>query len=294
MSPLCLLATIIFLSQPPTPAVLPLWEGKAPFAVGDSKYDKPNLTVYAAPKASANGAAVVVCPGGGYGALAMDHEGKQVAEFFNKLGVSAFVLQYRIVQKDRPGPLAPAPLLDAQRAIRLVRYKAMDYGIDTSRVGLIGFSAGGNLASTAGTHFDDGKKDGDPVDRMGCRPDFLMLCYGVISMESGVTHAGSRNNLIGKNPDPKLVEEYSNELHVTNRTPPTFLFHTNEDTAVKSENSIRFYLALKKAKVPAELHIYEKGRHGVGMNPKTGAKGTDTWGGRLADWLKTRGVLEKK
>lgn len=289
-----LVAFSVILAQPPAPAVVPLWEGKAPHAVGDTKTDKPNLTVYPAPKESANGAAVVVCPGGGYGGHAMDHEGKQVAEFFNKLGVSAFVLQYRVANKDRPGPLDPAPLKDAQRAIRLVRSRAKDYGIDPSRVGIIGFSAGGHLASTAGTHFDDGMRSDDPVDRLGCRPDFLILGYPVISMEDGVTHAGSKNNLIGRNADAKLVEEYSNEKRVTDKTPPTFLFHTNEDTGVVPENAVRFYLALKKAKVPAELHIYEKGRHGVGMNPKTGAKGTDTWGERLADWLKTRGLLEKK
>jgi acetyl esterase/lipase len=291
MFALCL-ATIV-LAQPPAPAVVPLWDGKAPHAVGESKYDKPNVTVYPAPKDKANGAAVVICPGGGYGALAIDHEGKQVAEFFNSLGVSAFILQYRIAQTDRPGPLAPAPLEDAQRAIRLVRYKAKDFGIDPTWVGIIGFSAGGHLASTAGTHFDDGPKEGG-IESQSCRPDFLILGYPVVSMEDGVTHGGSKNNLIGRNADAKLVDEYSNEKHVTDKTPPTFIFHTNEDTGVLPENSIRFYQALKKAKVPAELHIYEKGRHGVGINPKTGAAGTDTWKDRLADWLKTRGVLDKK
>src|SRR5262245_19149163 len=295
MSPFGLLAATLFLGQPPAPEVHLLWEGKAPHAVGDTKTDKPNLTAYPAPRDSANGAAVVICPGGGYGGLAMDHEGKQVAEFFNKLGVSAFVLQYRVANKERSGPLHPAPLRDAQRAIRLVRSKAKDFGIDTNRVGIIGFSAGGHLASTAGTHFDDGSPEaGDPVNHHSCRPDFLILGYPVISMEEGVVHQGSKNNLIGRNADAKLVEEYSNEKHVTNKTPPTFLFHTNEDTGVVPENSIRFYQALKKAKVPAELHIYEKGKHGVGINPKNVSPGTDAWKDRLADWLKTRGVLDKK
>jgi acetyl esterase/lipase len=243
----------------------------------------------------ANGAAVVICPGGGYAGLAMDHEGKQVAEFFNSIGVSAFILQYRTANKERPGPLHPAPLEDAQRAIRLVRFNAKTYGIDTKRVGIIGFSAGGHLASTVGTHFDDGMRmSDDPVDHQSCRPDFLVLGYPVISMENGVTHAGSKNNLIGRNADAKLVAEYSNENHVTAETPPTFLFHTNEDTGVVPQNSVLFYLALKQAKVPAELHIYEKGKHGVGMNPKNVSPGTDAWKDRLADWLKARGVLEKK
>jgi acetyl esterase/lipase len=280
--------------QPAQP-VIPLWEGKAPHAVGDTATDKPTVTVWRAPADKANGAAVVVCPGGGYAGLAMDHEGKQVAEFFNGLGVTAFVLKYRTANKERPGPLHPAPLTDAQRAIRLVRAKAADYGVDPKRVGLMGFSAGGHLASTAGTHFDDGKADAaDPIDKQSCRPDILILGYPVITMEDGVTHKGSRNNLIGPKLDPELVENLSNEKRVTDKTPPTFIFHTSEDTAVVPENAIRFYLACKAAKVPVELHMYEKGRHGVGINPKGVSVGTDTWKHRLADWLKDRGVLEKK
>jgi acetyl esterase/lipase len=279
----------------PAPQTIPLWEGKAPHAVGETATDKPNVTVYRAPADKANGAAVVVCPGGGYAGLAMDHEGKQVAEFFNGLGVTAFVLKYRTANKERPGPLHPAPLTDAQRAVRLVRAKAGDYGIDPKRVGLMGFSAGGHLASTAGTHFDDGKADAaDPIDKQSCRPDFLVLGYPVITMEDKVTHGGSKRNLIGPNPDPKLVEDLSNEKRVTDRTPRTFIFHTSEDTAVVPENALRFYLACKAAKVPVELHMYEKGRHGVGINPKGVSVGTDTWKNRLADWLKDRGVLEKK
>jgi acetyl esterase/lipase len=274
-------------------AVLLLWPGPAPLAVSDSKWDKPNVTVHLVAKDKANGAAVVVCPGGGYGALAIDHEGKQVAEYYNSLGVHAFVLQYRIANKDRPGPVGKAPLLDAQRAIRLVRSKAKEYGIDPARIGLMGFSAGGHLASTAGTHFDNGDENAkDPIDRVSCRPDWLVLGYPVISMEDGVTHGGSKRNLLGAKPTPEDVEWYSNEKQVTDKTPPTFLIHTHEDTAVVPENSIRFYLALKKAKVPAELHLYEKGRHGVGINPKTGTS-TDQWKDRLTDWLKARGVLGK-
>lgn len=286
----------VALGQPAVP-VVPLWEGKAPHAVGDSDFDKPTLAVYRPEKP--NGAAVVVCPGGGYGALAMDHEGKQVGEFLNTLGVTAFVLKYRIVQKDRPGPVHPAPLLDAQRAIRTVRAKAKDYGIDPARVGIFGFSAGGHLASTAGTHFDKGNPEAkDPIDKESCRPDFLILAYPVITMEQGVTHGGSRTNLLGKEPDAKLVELFSNEKQVTKETPPTFIFHTSADTAVVPENAVRFYLACKKAGVPVEMHIYEKGRHGVGLGRDAkwtgGEASVATWPDRLAEWMKSRELLGKK
>jgi acetyl esterase/lipase len=287
-----LLAALV---QPATPEVVPLWAGKAPHAVSESKYDAPNLTVFRAPADKANGSGVVICPGGGYGNLATDHEGTQVAAFFNKLGTTAFVLQYRIAKEGRPAPLHPAPLADAQRALRFVRSKAKDYGIDPAKVGLMGFSAGGHLASTAGTHFDAGDKDAkDPIDRVSCRPDFLILAYPVITMEAGVTHNGSKTNLLGKTPDAKLVEHYSNEKQVTKETPPTFIFHTDEDKSVLPENAIRFYLALKKAGVPAELHVFEKGRHGVGIAPKGASAATDAWSDRLADWLNARGLGMKK
>lgn len=295
MTPFLLLA--LAAGQPATP-VVPLWDGKAPHAVGGSNADKPTLTVFAAPKDRANGTAVVVCPGGGYGFLADDHEGKQVAEWLNTLGVTAFVLKYRIVTKDRPGPLHPAPLEDARRAVRLVRAKAADYGIDPKRVGIWGFSAGGHLASSAATHFDAGLKDGDAIDKTSCRPDFAILAYPVISMEDGVTHGGSKKNLLGEKPDPKLVELMSNDRQVTKDTPPTFIFHTTADAAVFAENPLRFYTACKKAGVPVELHIYEKGKHGVGLgrDPKwtDGEKSVATWPDRLADWMKARGLLEKK
>lgn len=283
-------------AQPANP-VVPLWEGKAPHAVGDSAADRPSLMVFKAPAEKANGTAVVVCPGGGYGFLADDHEGKQVAEFLSGLGVTAFVLKYRIVTKERPGPLHPAPLEDAQRAIRLVRAKAKDYGIDPKRIGIMGFSAGGHLASSAATHFDGGRSEGDAIDQTSCRPDFTILAYPVITMEDGVTHGGSKRNLLGDKPDTKLVERYSNEKQVTKDTPPTFLFQTSADTAVVPENAVRFYLACKKAGVPVEMHIYEKGRHGVGLgrDPKWtgGEKSVETWPDRLADWMKARGLLGK-
>ena len=279
----------------PAPQTFPLWEKQAPLAVGDSPADKPELTAYRPEKP--NGTAVVVCPGGGYGFLANDHEGKQVAEFFVKRGVTAFVLKYRIVTKDRPGPLLDAPLLDAQRALRTVRFKAKDYGIDPAKIGIMGFSAGGHLASTATTHFDSGLlKDGDMIDKQSCRPDFSILAYPVITMEPPVTHGGSRRNLLGDKPDAKLVEKFCNEKQVTKDTPPVFIFHTSADTAVLPENATRFYLACKAAKVPVELHIYEKGKHGVGLgtDPKWtgGEKSVATWPDRLTDWMTARELLK--
>lgn len=290
-----LLATLLP-AQPPDRPVVRLWEGKAPHAKTDGPADTPTVTVFRAPADKANGTAVVICPGGGYGFLADDHEGKQVAEFFNGIGVTAFVLKYRIVGKDRPGPLHPAPLEDVQRALRLVRHKAADYGVNPARVGIMGFSAGGHLASSAATHFDKGGlKNDDNVEKQSCRPDFAVLAYPVISMEPGVTHGGSRNNLLGVNPDAKLVELMSNDKQVTKDTPPTFIFHTSEDKAVLPENAVRFYLACKAAGVPVELHIYEKGRHGVGLgrDPKWtgGEPSVATWPDRLSDWMRSRGLL---
>ncbi len=266
-----------------------LWPQEAPGAVGTEDADKPSLTVYLPPEDKATGTAVVVCPGGGYGFLARGHEGKDPAEWLNRHGVAAFVLQYRIA----PRYHHPAPLQDAQRALRTVRARAREWHVNPNRVGIWGFSAGGHLASTAATHFDAGKPDADdPVERVGCRPDFAILCYPVISLLPPYAHGGSRDNLLGKHPDPELVKSLCNDLRVTAQTPPTFLFHTDEDAGVLPENSVLFYLALKKAKVPAEMHIYEKGKHGVGLAP--GDPVLSSWTGRLADWLKGRGLLTRE
>jgi acetyl esterase/lipase len=270
------------------PQKILLWPQGAPGAVGNEEKDKPSLTVYLPAEDKANGAAVVVCPGGGYGALAMDHEGKQVAEWLNSIGVAGFVLQYRIA----PRYHHPAPLQDAQRAIRTVRARAKEWKVDPNRIGIWGFSAGGHLASTAGTHFDRGHPAEDVIEEASSRPDFLILAYPVISMEPGVAHMGSRNNLIGKDPDPKLVENLSNEKQVTAETPPTFLFHTDADSGVLPENSVLFYLALRKAKVPAELHIYQRGPHGVGLAPRDQI--LSTWKDRLQAWMKGNGLLTRK
>jgi acetyl esterase/lipase len=278
--------SIVSISRAEDPQPLLLWPQGAPGALGETDVDQPNITPWLA-KESANGAAVVVCPGGGYGHLAVGHEGKDVAAWLNSLGVSAFVLKYRLGPKYHH----PAPLNDAQRAVRVVRARASDWKIDPKRVGIIGFSAGGHLASTVATHFDSGKSEAsDPIDQQSCRPDFAILGYPVISFTAPFTHRGSLKNLLGDNPDPQLVQNLSNETQVTRDTPPTFLFHTNADAGVPPENSVVFYLALRKAGVPAEMHIYEQGRHGVGLAPMDPVLAT--WPGRCADWLKVRGVLK--
>jgi len=268
------------------PQTIVLWPGGAPGAVGDEEADRPTLTVYLPPAERAVPTGVVVCPGGGYAKLAMDHEGRQVAEWLNSLGVAAFVLKYRLGPRYRH----PAPLEDAKRALRLVRARAGEFRIAPDRIGVWGFSAGGHLASTLATHFDAGNPAAaDPVERVSCRPDFAILAYPVISFATEYAHKGSRRNLLGDNPDPALVENLSNEKQVTAQTPPTFLFHTNEDQGVPAENSVLFYLALRRAGVPAELHIYERGRHGVGLAPNDSV--LSSWPQRLADWLRVRGLL---
>jgi acetyl esterase/lipase len=265
-----------------------LWPEGAPGAVGTEDADKPAIFVYLPPEGRATGAGVVVCPGGGYGHLAMDHEGDQVGRWLNSFGVAAFVLRYRIA----PRYGHPAPLQDAQRAIRTVRARAGEWGVAPDRIGIWGFSAGGHLASTAGTRFDGGNAvAADPVERQSSRPDFLILAYPVIAFGSEYAHGGSMRNLLGENPDPKLVESYSTDKQVTPRTPPTFLFHTDEDKGVPPENSVLFYLALRKAGVPAEMHIFERGPHGVGLAPLD--QTLSAWSGRLADWLRSRGLLTR-
>jgi acetyl esterase/lipase len=270
------------------PQEIALWGAGAPGALGDADPDKPTLTIYRASRSSV-GTGIIVAPGGGYGALATDHEGRQVAAFFNAMGVSAFILEYRL----GPRYHHPTQLGDAQRAIRIVRARASEFGVSADRIGMMGFSAGGHLTATAGTHFEDGKPDAaDPIDRASSRPDFLILAYPVISFDPEIAHRGSVRNLLGDTPDPRLVQLLSNDLHVTGQTPPTFLFHTTADTGVVVEHSIRFYRALRKANVPAELHVFENGPHGVGLalwDPALSA-----WPTLLTNWLRGRGLLTKK
>lgn len=270
--------------KPPDP--MPLWPDGAPGAQGTADEDIPTLTPYRAPAARAVGTAVIVCPGGGYLHLSMEKEGSDVAKWWNSLGVTAFVLKYRLGPKYHH----PIELGDAQRAIRTVRAHAADYGVQADRVGIMGFSAGGHLASTAGTHFDAGKPDAaDSIERVSSRPDFMVLGYPVISFTEHV-HQGSKRALLGDTPDASLVANLSNELQVTAQTPPAFLFHTTNDGTVPVENSILFYMALHKAGVPAEMHIYENGPHGVGLAPTDEA--LSTWPARLADWMRGRGLLK--
>jgi len=271
------------------PQTIPLWSNGVPGARGDTDADKPELTFY---RAGRSGTAVIIAPGGAYRNLSMDGEGRQEAYWFNAMGVSAFVLKYRLTPYHHP-----AELNDAQRAIRIVRSRAQEFGIQPDRIGMMGFSAGGHLTATAGTHFDAGKPDAaDPLDRVSSRPDFLILCYPVISFQSSVAganvlnaYAASGRNLLGDSPDQKTLDNLSDELQVTAQTPPTFLYHTTNDSLVAVENSVQFYLVLRKAHVPAEMHLFENGPHGSGMgltDPSLSA-----WPTLLMNWMRGRGLL---
>jgi acetyl esterase/lipase len=285
-----LLVTSINLAAADEPKPELLWPHGAPGAKGDTPADRPTLTAYLPEPDKAVGTAVVICPGGAYAGLATDHEGRQFARWFNSFGVAAFVLEYR--HRGR-GYGHPAPLQDAQRAIRTVRAGADRWHVAPNRIGIIGFSAGGHLASTVGTHYDRGNPvASDPIERISCRPDFLVLCYAVIAFGEPYAHSHSQQNLIGPNADAALVRSLSNEKQVTAATPPTFLFHTDEDKGVPPEHSVRFYLALQRAGVPAEMHIYRTGPHGVGL--AANVPGTRTWPDRLKDWMQGQRLLDSR
>jgi acetyl esterase/lipase len=266
--------------------VMRLWEGAAPGALGDAEEDRPTLTLYRGFQEKKATAAVIVIPGGGYGWLATNHEGRQVANWFNAMGVTAFVLRYRLGPKYHH----PVELGDAQRAIRMVRARAKEFAVLPDKIGVLGFSAGGHLASTAETHFDAGNAAAtDPVERVSSRPDFAILAYPVISFVAEYAHAGSSENLLGKNPDPALLKSLSNELQVTAETPPTFLWTSSTDKTVPPENSVAFYLALRKAAVSAELHVFAEAPHGVGLDLRDPSVGL--WGKLVVEWMRGRGML---
>jgi acetyl esterase/lipase len=288
-APLLALAASLTLTQAQPTDSFPLWPGDAPGALGKGTNDMPTLTAFLPDGGKASGAAIVICPGGGYGGLA-PHEGKGYALWFNEHGVTAFVLKYRL---GSAGYRHPVMLQDAARAIRTVRARAEEWKLDPKRIGIIGSSAGGHLASTMLTHFDAGKAEAlDPIERVSSRPDLGILCYPVITMGE-LTHAGSRKNLLGDKPSPELIEALSNELQVTKDTPPCFIWHTAEDTAVPVENSLLFAGALRKAGVPFDLHIYERGKHGMGLGSQPYGGGEQhPWTRDCLFWLKQREFLK--
>ncbi len=265
-----------------------LWETSAPNAVGNTVLDTPTITPFPALKELTSRAAVIVCPGGGYSHLSDTKEGSDVAPWLNSLGITAFVLKYRLGMTYHQ----PNQLLDAARAVRYVRTNAAKWDVDPDKIGILGFSAGGHLASTLGTQFDRGKANAvDPLDRVSSRPDLMVLIYPVITMGE-FTHAGSKRNLLGEDPSSDLVKKYSNELHVSADTPPTFLVHTMTDAAVPVENSLMFVEALRRNKVPVEFHLYEKGPHGFGLAQSDPV--LSTWPARCADWLALHGFTKPK
>jgi acetyl esterase/lipase len=267
--------------------VLRLWTGPAPGALGSEDSDVPTLTAYLPRTMTASTPAVVICPGGGYRNLSSNHEGRQVASYFNSMGVAGFVLRYRL----GPRYHHPVELGDAQRAIRTLRSHATEWQLDPARIGIVGFSAGGHLAMSTSTIFNAGDpRAADTIDRVSSRPDFVVLGYPVISMVASWTHRGSKTNLLGDAPDENLARKLSGELAVTKDTPQTFIFHTANDTVVPVENSVQYFLALRQAGVPAEIHIFENGPHGVGLANDNAA--LSPWSALLATWMRGRGLIK--
>ncbi len=292
---ICVIATIGSLSA--QVQVIDLWNGKVPGAIQSDEFKqnvdttagwidkhsivKPDLYFYPAPAEKATGTAVVICPGGGYSGLAIRHEGLQVAQWFNSVGITAFVLTYRQPDDAIMENKSIGPLQDGQRAIRLVRRHAKEWGINPEKVGIMGFSAGGHVASTISTHYNE--KVYDAIDSTSARPDFSLFIYPVISMDSTITHSGSRVNLLGSSPTPEQVMHFSNELQVNEQTPPAFVVHSLDDDVVPVQNSIKYALAMKKHHVACELHIYESGGHGYGMAP--GGSTQSMWPEVCLKWL---------
>jgi acetyl esterase/lipase len=269
------------------PQTIPLWQDSAPGSSGNAAEDIPTLTIYMPPNTTGPMTAVIIAPGGSYRSLSMNLEGRMPASYLNSLGLAAFVLKYRLGPKYHH----PIELGDAQRAIRTVRARAAEWHLDPARVGIMGFSAGGHLAATASTHFDAGNAAAaDSIERASSRPDFAVLAYPVISLTEPWTHQGSKTMLLGENADSALARGLSNETQVTPATPPTFLFHTNADTTVPAENSVAYFLALRKAGVPAEMHVFKDGAHGAGLGMQDPE--LSEWPRVLANWLRSSGFLK--
>jgi acetyl esterase/lipase len=297
---LCIVNTGLFAQK----EEIKIWPGKIPGAkknetykesviLKDNKFSRafrvtdPTLIPYIVSENMGKGVAVIICPGGGYGALMLDYEGSSIAEMFNQMGVSAFVLKYRLPNDTIMEDKSVGPLQDAQEALRIVRRNAVKWRINPSKIGIIGFSAGGHLASTLSTHYND--KVYQTIDSTSARPDFSILIYAVITLNTSYTDKGTRERLIGKLPDPKMAERFSNELQVNAHTPPAFLVHSSDDKVVSVQNSINYYLALKNAGVPSEIHIFERGGHGYGLAINKGSE--SAWPELLKKWLKTNDIL---
>ena len=279
--------------------IIPLWEEDPPnyreageVTIWDTSdivrirlVQKPDIAIFLPSKKNATGEAVVICPGGGYGILAYDWEGSDIARWLNSHGIAAFVLKYRLPGSKSNIVPHKSPLMDAQRAMRLVRHNAEGWNIDPARIGIMGFSAGGHLASTLSTHFDGGDpSNADPVERVSCRPDYSILVYPVISFTGAFTHSGSRKALLGEDPDEELVKYFSNELQVSDQTPPAILIHSNDDKGVPVENSIAYFEALRAHKISSELHVYPYGGHGYSL--AIGKGHLSSWPDRVIEWIK--------
>lgn len=288
---LCLLGCLI-VSAWGEETALKLWgEGAAPGSTGDGHGDVPRLIVTRAQSDSPT-AGVVILPGGGYGNLAMDHEGYQFAEWFKELGITSGICVYRHSGAGNHGRgyKHPHPMVDAQRAIQMMRANADQWNLDPNRIGVIGFSAGGHLCSTVSNFAIQGNAESeDPISQVPSRPDFSILCYPVIALNQPYTHKGSQRNLLGDDPDPALIQLMSTEQQVSEKTPPTFIFHTVEDKAVPVENALVYFAACRQHGVPVEMHIYQQGRHGLGLARDT--PGASQWPEQCTDWLRRLGMV---
>jgi acetyl esterase/lipase len=300
---LCLIATTGNLSG--QSMIINLWNGKIPGAIRNDNFKQsvdsadnwikmrfvtdPFVDMYPAPAEKATGTAVIICPGGAYWGIAIEHEGAQVAKWLNSLGITAFVLKYRLPDNTIMVNKSIGPMQDGQRAISLVRQRAKEWGIDPHKIGIMGFSAGGHLASTLSTHFNE--QVYQPEDSTSARPDFSLLIYPVISMDSTITNWGSPVNLLGSTPSPELVKHFSNELQVNSKTPPAFMVHSLDDEAVPVQNSINYALAMHKFNIPCELHLYQTGGHGYGLGKSANTE--STWPEACRKWLEVTGFLTK-